>query len=232
MIRAVTFDAANTLIEHSWDPARLAVDSAKSFGLPLNDSEARIAYHQVYTQMRGEHELFEKLGDENLILDFWKRLIEAWLSKLELDKQFATSIVNYCQNEVYSKNSPIWRLFSDVRPTLFQLSSMEIRVGVISNWDRSLLKVLENLEVSDCFEFVIASLVFGCEKPETAIFHEAARRLELKPDEILHVGDSINDDVEGAKRAGFEWLHLDRSLPTDFGLKRINSLCDVLEVIQ
>ncbi|MCX7591513.1 MAG: HAD hydrolase-like protein, partial [Kiritimatiellae bacterium] len=41
-------------------------------------------------------------------------------------------------------------------------------------------------------------------------FEEAVRRLGLSPDEVLHVGDTLAEDVEGARAAGLRYLWLDR----------------------
>ncbi len=47
-------------------------------------------------------------------------------------------------------------------------------------------------------------------KPNPEIFHRACRRLEVEPAESLHVGDSVSEDLEGARAAGLAALLLDR----------------------
>jgi putative hydrolase of the HAD superfamily len=49
---------------------------------------------------------------------------------------------------------------------------------------------------------VITSCEVGRAKPDPGIFLEAARRLDVAPSEVLHVGDRWELDVEGARRAG------------------------------
>jgi HAD superfamily hydrolase (TIGR01509 family) len=53
------------------------------------------------------------------------------------------------------------------------------------------------------FDHILTSCEIGKAKPDSEIFHEASRRLGLAPEEILHVGDRWELDVEGAQRAGF-----------------------------
>ena len=47
-------------------------------------------------------------------------------------------------------------------------------------------------------------------KPAPAIFRAAADRLGLAPGEIVHAGDTLPEDFEGARAAGFHPVLLDR----------------------
>jgi len=51
----------------------------------------------------------------------------------------------------------------------------------------------------------------GHHKPERQIFERAVQSLQVPPAEILHVGDSVAEDLEGAAAAGFQSVLLDRS---------------------
>lgn len=52
-------------------------------------------------------------------------------------------------------------------------------------------------------------------KPDPSLFQQAARRLAMDPAAILHVGDSVREDVEGARSAGMKarWLKRRPSAP-------------------
>lgn len=60
------------------------------------------------------------------------------------------------------------------------------------------------------FRFSISAIEAGAAKPDPRMFLHAARRLELAPAEILHVGDDPERDVSGALAAGFHSVLLDR----------------------
>ena len=83
-------------------------------------------------------------------------------------------------------------------------------LGIISNWDERLTGLLERLDLQKYFEVVIISCEAGFSKPSPVIFEHAARKLGLAPEFILHVGDDPEEDVAGAKRAGFEARLIDR----------------------
>ncbi len=52
------------------------------------------------------------------------------------------------------------------------------------------------------FHFLVTSSEVGCPKPSPVIFREAAHRLDMAPQEILHVGDRWDLDVMGARSSG------------------------------
>jgi putative hydrolase of the HAD superfamily len=104
-----------------------------------------------------------------------------------------------------------WQVFDEVVPVLRELRQRGIRLAVTSNWDDRLEATLGSLGLRDFFEVVVASCEVGVPKPDPAVFAETARRLGLRTNEILHVGDSDREDCEGAQVAGCEAVLLDRS---------------------
>jgi FMN phosphatase YigB (HAD superfamily) len=93
-------------------------------------------------------------------------------------------------------------LFSDVRQTLSGLKGRGVRLGVISNWQRGLNHFCAELDIAPYFDAIISSAEVGYEKPDARIFKEALTQLKVPPEHTLHVGDSINDDFNGATEAG------------------------------
>ncbi|HEV2844695.1 MAG TPA: HAD family hydrolase, partial [Thermoanaerobaculia bacterium] len=85
------------------------------------------------------------------------------------------------------------------------------RLGVISNWDGRLPKVLEELGIARFFDAVTWSGKVGTEKPDRRIFLYALGDLGVEPSEALHVGDGRLEDVEGAVAVGMRALHLTRN---------------------
>ncbi len=120
-----------------------------------------------------------------------------------------------------------WRIFDDVLPTIEVLQKRGTRLAVISNWDDRLCPLLESLELANEFEVILVSAEAGHAKPAPEIFQAAAEALQLPPAEILHVGDSENEDHHGAQAAGFQsrWLCRDSAEPIG---NSIPSLSDLL----
>jgi putative hydrolase of the HAD superfamily len=104
-----------------------------------------------------------------------------------------------------------WRIYADVLPALRALKRRGLKLAVISNWDNRLRPLLTALRLSPLFNSIVVSAEFGVHKPAPDIFFHAAKTLRLSPAAILHVGDSAEEDVAGARRAGFAALRIDRT---------------------
>ena len=232
MIRVVTFDAANTIIRHEWDGAKILLDSALEIGIAAPDqADARAAYAKIAASTRNEHEEIELRRDPQEIRAFWQRFTAAWLASIGQDESQAKQLHQAAEAKVFSPSGMVWSLFGDVIPTLDALDSLGMRVGVISNWDSSLHRILETHGISQRLDFVIASLEHGIEKPDKRIFQISEQVGSFGPNEALHVGDSYEDDVVGAKSAGWRALLLDRSSPSSRHNGRISSLLELLEEV-
>jgi REG-2-like HAD superfamily hydrolase len=232
MKKLVTFDAAGTLIEHNWDPASIACASARVCGIDIPADQARLAYTTVTSHYRDELVALEKLGDRAAIYAQWVKQTAAWLRELGADPAHAQAVFEEFRRRAFSPGSREFGLFPDVLPTLSKLSEQDAILGIVSNWDHTLHTVLENLAIEDRFEFVIASLEFGYEKPDFRIFQEALRIAGVDADEALHVGDSLEDDFLGARSAGIDALLIDRRGASDLAGGRIASLLEVVEALK
>ncbi|MGI8429260.1 MAG: HAD family hydrolase [Solirubrobacteraceae bacterium] len=101
-------------------------------------------------------------------------------------------------------------VFPDVIPTLLAVRARGIRVVVVSNWDVSLAGVLGALGLSPLLDGVLTSAGSGVRKPAPAIFEEALALAGTAPQNAVHVGDSVAEDVAGALGAGIEPILLRR----------------------
>ena len=69
---------------------------------------------------------------------------------------------------------------------------------------------LEHAGILHYFEDTFISMDIGYDKPDIRFFQEALRRANLKPSEVLMIGDSMTTDVLGAQAAGIDALFFDR----------------------
>jgi putative hydrolase of the HAD superfamily len=100
--------------------------------------------------------------------------------------------------------------FADARPLLERARGAGARVIVVSNWDVSLGEVLERTGLAGLLDGVVVSAVAGAAKPSPAIFALALALAGAEAEDCLHVGDSLAEDVAGARAAGIEAVLLDR----------------------
>lgn len=98
----------------------------------------------------------------------------------------------------------------------------------MSNWDSSLPPLLSALGLTPYFDGLLVSALFGASKPAPAIFEEAVRRAGVPAGEVLHVGDSLHDDYDGARAAGLAALLVDRHRRAPAGVEAVSSLEEIL----
>lgn len=101
-------------------------------------------------------------------------------------------------------------VFPDVIPALDSMLSAGLRLAVVSNWGWHAPELLQTLELARHFEVMSISARVGYQKPHRAIFDHALDLLELPPERAIHVGDDLEADVLGARRAGIEPVLIDR----------------------
>jgi HAD superfamily hydrolase (TIGR01549 family) len=113
-------------------------------------------------------------------------------------------------------------LYEDALPVLDELKRHGLRIGLISNGQRDLdeFTVHHRLEV----DAIVGSKAHGRVKPHASIFVAALRALDAQPEEVAMVGDSYEDDIEGARALGIRAILLDRDALRPDAPDRIDSL--------
>jgi len=114
--------------------------------------------------------------------------------------------------------------YPDAVPALSELRESGLATIAVSNWDCSLPSVLERCGLGELLDGAVSSAVAGARKPDPAIFEPALQLAGCGRDEVLHVGDTREEDVEGARAAGIRPLLIDRD-----GNGDISSLSEIGE---
>ena len=100
--------------------------------------------------------------------------------------------------------------YPDAEAALARLRERGLRLVVVSNWDCSLSTVLERCGLAALLDGVVSSAEAGARKPDPAIFAAALELAGCEAPEALHVGDTREEDLDGARAAGIRALLLDR----------------------
>ena len=105
-------------------------------------------------------------------------------------------------------------LHDDVRSTIEELSKKSYKIGLISNTGRTpgdiLRKLLDQMKISQYFDFMTFSNELMIRKPEKGIFIHTLKGLKTIPRLSVHVGDDRDADYMGARRAGMKAILIDR----------------------
>jgi putative hydrolase of the HAD superfamily len=103
-----------------------------------------------------------------------------------------------------------WELYPDTIESLEKLKSEQFSLAIVSNWNSSLSKVVDGLNLTHYFEFLVSSAEVGSKKPSPKIFQIALERAGIAPSRAVHVGDTYQADILGAQRAGIRGIMIDR----------------------
>jgi HAD superfamily hydrolase (TIGR01549 family) len=122
------------------------------------------------------------------------------------------------------------QLFDDVFPTLNMLQ-VKYTLGILSNGNSYPARCgLEGM-----FQFVVFSQDYGVEKPNSRLFQIALEKAGCSKHQLIHVGDSLQEDVAGAIKAGIRCVWLNRKhVKTNLNLKidyEISSLLELPEIL-
>lgn len=92
--------------------------------------------------------------------------------------------------------------YPEAAAALAALRAAGRRLAIVSNWDCSLADWLEPSGLLELVDGVVTSAETGAAKPDAAIFRRALDLLGAGAADAVHVGDSVDKDVEGALAAG------------------------------
>ncbi|UCG90588.1 MAG: HAD-IA family hydrolase [Candidatus Heimdallarchaeota archaeon] len=85
--------------------------------------------------------------------------------------------------------------------TILCLLKQKYQLGLISNWDASLIDILQNLGILDYFDSITLSGDIGISKPDATIFKSALEDFpEVKPKETVYIGDEYLNDIVPAQK--------------------------------
>ena len=104
-----------------------------------------------------------------------------------------------------------FRAFPDATPALAELRQLGLRLVCVSNWDFSLPEVLDRCGLDGALDGIVTSAAVRVRKPDPAIFARALELAGCSAAEALYVGDTPEEDLEGASAAGIAALLIDRS---------------------
>jgi HAD superfamily hydrolase (TIGR01549 family) len=140
--------------------------------------------------------------DEEIWILFTERIIRGMGGAAERAYDCATEMTlawEHAQN---------FELYEDVLPTLEDLRRRGLRIGLVSNTARDLEAFVRHHALD--VDAALSSRAHGHVKPHASIFQAVLELLEVAPARAAMVGDTPEDDVEGARALGMRAFLLDR----------------------
>ena len=213
----VFFDAANTLLYPFPSVGTLYAEVAARYGISTTATEVQTAFRHAWGQIQPQAQADPvRYGvNEPDGRRFWHSLVHQTFAQISLPDNFDTFF-----DELYHlfAQPDAYRLFPESLEVLQQLQQRNYRLGVISNWDNRLTRILDGLGLTSYLQHVSISAVVGWEKPHREIFQQALNAMGTAPHQALHIGDSLSEDIQGAAQAGLQplWLQREDSPQSDY----------------
>ena len=206
MTRVILFDATGTLFHVPRGVGWHYADVARRHGAELRVEELNAAFRAAWKEMPTLEETRAPRADADR--EWWRalvhRVLDACDARGEMDR---AAYFDELWDEF--QRPGVWELYPETRGVLSALAG-RFRLGVVSNFDSRLRKILPQLGIAEFFDELVISSEEGAEKPSPHIFREALRRFAVTPREALHVGDDPDADWRGASEAGLQVFELRR----------------------
>ncbi len=221
MIKAVIFDLDNTLIDFM-KMKKISCDAAISamIGAGLNVSKDK-AIKELFS-------LYDKFGLEE------KTIFQKFLKKItkKIDYEIlASGIVAYRR-----VRAGFLEPYPHVSEVLFELKRRGIKLAIVSDAPRLKAWIrLVSMKINHLFDVVVTFDDTKEFKPSIKPFEIALKKLKVKPQECLAVGDRPERDIKGAKKLGMLTCFAKygnpkaKSLGADYEINDIKELLEIVE---
>ena len=198
-VRAVLLDVDFTLANPGPDLGPEGYRAlGRRHGLELDPARYERARAEAFAEVKRHPELDH---DEEMWVLFTERIIvgmggtgDTYAAAVEMERRWSQSVH--------------FELYDDALPVLDALRGRGLKVGLLSNSSRDMDDFVAHHHLA-C-DAVLTSQAHGKTKPHETIFRAMLERLAVEPQEAAMVGDTIEDDVEGAIAVGMRAVLLDR----------------------
>ena len=218
---AVFLDALGTLVELQPPAPRLqALLAERGFDVD-EDTAARgfgaeIGYYLQHHLEGSDRERLDDLRD---------RCAEAMRAALELPE------LDHATAREVMLGALEFRPFDDALPAMAELAARGHDLLIVSNWDCSLPDWLGPSGLLEHVLAVVTSARAGAAKPDPRIFEQALELAGVGPEAAVHVGDSVENDVEGAGALGIRAVLVARDGPAPEGVEAVSSLSELAALL-
>jgi len=205
MIKAIIFDCWNTLFYTDINPHPFSI-FAERIGKSIYDYE--------FLKVFEKHFMLKKHYDIEVPM---KGLLN------ELNIKFSKELINDLK-DIYQKTFDSQKAYPETLKVLNELKS-NYKLGLITNTEYQGVEMLEEkFNISRIFNIILKSYETGILKPDSKVFEIMLKRLNVKKNEAIMVGDNLKDDVEAAEKVGIKGILIDRKNKHLDYKDRINSL--------
>ena len=199
-LRAVLFDVDFTLVKPGPDLGPEGYQLlGRRFGLELDPSRYPAARAAAIETIERHPELDH---DEEVWVLFTEQIIRGMGGDSDRAYECAVEMTRAWE---HAEN---FELYEDTLPVLAAMREHGLKIGLVSNTGRDLKEFIAHHKLD--VDVAVSSGAHGKTKPHPAIFQSALEELDVTAEEAAMVGDSPEDDVDGARALGMRAFLVDR----------------------
>jgi putative hydrolase of the HAD superfamily len=214
MLKAILFDVDFTLVRPGPELGPEGyVRVGRRHGLELDAERYADARAKALETLRRDPELRH---DEEIWIAFTERIVRGMGGNSDRAHDVAVEIERAWE---VSEN---FDLYEDVVPVIEELRGHGLKIGLVSNGARDIDEFVAHHDLP--IDAAVGSRTHGKVKPDPSIFLAALAKLEVRADEAVMVGDTPEDDIEGARAVGIRAYLIDREGRLPDVVDRLNDL--------
>ena len=218
-IRAVLFDAVGTLIHPVPDVHEVYAAAGRRFGSRHDAASIQTRFRQAFAK----HDVHGRTNEQHERAR-WRHIVtEVFDDVPAAAESLFTELWDHFADPGH------WTLYEDVLPIWNLLRERNMVICIASNFDARLESICRGVRPLDEADHVFCSSAVGFTKPHREFFAHVVRELGLETNQLLMVGDSLENDVEAAHAAGWQAIWIQRGV-TAVGESVITQLTDLLNV--
>jgi putative hydrolase of the HAD superfamily len=202
MIQGIIFDYGGTLDSRGVHWSEVLWQGYQHASVPIDKETFRTAYVEGERALARERIILPQDNFHTLLRK--KAALEISYLPVQPDEvtrhQWVEQIAAYCDNAARS-------CIDEARPILEQLHD-RFPMMLVSNFYGNIDEVLRDYDIRHFFKGIIESAVVGIRKPNPTLFRLGVDALEMQPEQVLVVGDSLKKDIQPAEQLGCQVLWL------------------------
>jgi FMN phosphatase YigB (HAD superfamily) len=233
-LKAVTFDVWNTLlVAKSYSPVRseYLAKILKRNNIIKSNKEIADAYQYSF-----DYAEQARKGGNYRFIKAEERLDYILLQlRTVLPPEEKVAVIKYFEEVTLTDNPSLVIGVEEILGLLRSRYQIGIICGSGLTPGRILRTVLKSKGILKYFESLVFSDEVGFEKPHPLIFEKALKEFEVKPAEVVHIGDLLDTDVAGAKAIEMKavWYNHEgkpneTSVKPDIEIRRLIQLAEYL----
>ena len=227
MIKAIFFDLYGTLIDIRTDEQDPWVYAILSRYLQYHlvqvgaEELKEVYFGEIEQQFRKSREVYPEVDVYKIFSIIMNKYGNGWYPK---------SVIVDTVMLFRSLTIRQFGLFPHLFETLIQLEG-EYKIAIISDAQWVFAEPeMEMLSLDRFFQHKVLSSHYGYKKPDVRLFQTAMKKLRVKPEESLYIGDNLRKDLVGAKKTGMRFIYFGQEIQEYNGFKPDGVFSDYSEL--